>query len=73
MPPGPEALSEYELERERNIAANKRHLASLGLNGPFFPPTKRAAVRRQRPSADPDWLPVLDLYRYETGIWRYFD
>jgi len=57
MPPGPEALSEYELERERNIAANKRHLASLGLDGPFFPPTKRAAVRRQRPSADPDWLP----------------
>jgi len=49
-------LSEYELERLRNIAENQKALAALGLAGPILPP-KHKPPPRQRKRAAPAAAP----------------
>jgi hypothetical protein len=50
-------LSDYELQRERNIASNKKRLAELGLEGGLALKKKKAAPKPKRQRADPDWKP----------------
>ena len=50
-------LSDYELQRERNIASNNERLAELGLEGGLAPKKKKAEPKPKRQRADPDWKP----------------
>ena len=51
-------LSEYEQQRERNIADNNKRLAELGLEGSLAPKKKaEPKPKRQRVSDDPEWKP----------------
>ena len=53
-------LSDYELQRERNIAANNSRLAELGLDGLASKKKKGTSEpkpKRQRSSDDPEWKP----------------
>ena len=50
-------LSDYELQRERNIASNNERLAELGLEGGLAPKQKKAESKPKRQRADPDWKP----------------
>ena len=52
-----EMMSEYEAQRERNIAANNRRLVELGLGGGLTSKREKPRPRRQRISDDPDWKP----------------
>ena len=50
-------LSDYEKQRERNIASNNERLAELGLEGGLALKKKKAAPKPKRQRADPDWKP----------------
>ena len=51
-------LSDYEKQRERNIASNNERLAQLGLSqGGLALKKKKAAPKPKRQRADPDWKP----------------
>lgn len=53
-------LSEYELQRQRNIASNNKRLAELGLEGGLAPKKMKAEPkpkRQRRTTEDPEWKP----------------